>query len=159
MPEEQVYHMTRARFEELQAELKYKTEVERKRLAKRLKAAIEMGDLSENAEYIAAKEEQAFLEGRIRELETLIRYAVIIDDEQDGPNDVVRLGSTVTVVEVGESEPETFTIVGKVEANPRQGKISNESPLGKALLGHKVGDIVHVETPSGESVFQIVDIQ
>jgi len=150
--------MSRARFEELQAELKHKTEVERKRLAKRLKAAIEMGDLSENAEYIAAKEEQAFLEGRIRELEFLIRHAVIIE-EDDGPNDIVRLGSTVTVVELSGSDAETFTIVGKVEANPRRGKISNESPLGKALLGHKVGDIVHVQTPAGETAFKIVGIQ
>lgn len=158
MSDEQAYHMSRAHFEELRAELKHKVEVERKRLAKRLKAAIEMGDLSENAEYIAAKEEQAFLEGRIRELEILLRHAVIIE-EDDGPNDVVRLGSTVTVVELNGSDAEMFTIVGKVEANPRQGKISNESPLGKALLGHKVGDVVHVQTPAGETAFKIVDIK
>lgn len=157
MSEETVFHMTQSAYEELQAELKHRIEVERPKLAKRLQAARELGDLSENADYIAAKEEQGFLEGRIQQLQAMIRYAVIIE-ENNGPGDVVRLGSTVTVHQDGEDTPETFTIVGRVEANPRQGKISNESPLGTALIGRRVGETVRYNAPSGELVFTIKSI-
>ncbi|HEC22932.1 MAG TPA: transcription elongation factor GreA [Chloroflexi bacterium] len=150
--------MTREMLEKLRAELKHKIEVERPALAARLKAAIEMGDLSENADYIAAKEDQSFLEGRIQELERLIRGAVIIEEGNGGRTGTVQLGSRVTVVEEGEEEPETFMIVGRVEANPREGKISDESPLGRALIGKKVGDTVRVEAPAGELIFKILDI-
>ena len=140
------YPMTQTALEELRAELQHKTEVERAALATRHKRAIEMGDLSENAEYISAKEDQGFLEGRIQQLEKMIRWAEIIE------------GLSVTVLEEGENEPETFLVVGPVEANPLEGKISDESPLGRALMGRKAGDIVRVDAPDGELVFKIIDI-
>ncbi len=140
----------------LREELEYLKTVKRQELAKRLREAIQMGDLSENADYIAAKEEQGFLEGRIQELETLLRTAVII--ENDGHKDVVDLGATVTIQEEG-FPPETYTIVGATEANPTQGRISHESPMGKALLGHKVGDEVEVETPNGRYKVKILEVR
>jgi transcription elongation factor GreA len=151
------YPMTAEALDALRAELKHKEEVEKPVLAARLKAAIEMGDLSENADYISAKEDQGFLQGRIDELKQMIRWAVIIE-EKEGDYDSVQLGCHVTVLEEGESEPETFRLVGKVEANPREGRISDESPLGSALLNHKVGDTVRVEAPDGDLVFKIVEI-
>jgi transcription elongation factor GreA len=151
------YPMTRTALEDLRAELKHKVEVERPALASRLKAAIEMGDLSENAEYISAKEDQGFLEGRIQQLQAMISGAIIIDERENGTG-AVRLGSHVTVQEVGEDAAETFQIVGPVEASPIDGKISNESPLGQALVGHKVGDKVRVQAPAGEAVFKVISI-
>jgi transcription elongation factor GreA len=150
--------MTAKRLAELRAELEHKEKVERSALAARLKAAIEMGDLSENADYHDAKETQGFLEGRIQELQAMILGAEIIE-ENEAPTGVVQLGSRITVVETGESDPETFFLVGKVEANPREGKISNESPLGSALLGKKVGQTVKISTPSGESQFKVLKIE
>jgi transcription elongation factor GreA len=157
MAEQNSYPMTQAKLDELKAELRHKVEVERPALAARLKAAIELGDLSENADYHTAKEEQGFLEGRIQQLEYMIRNAVIIE-EQDTLDGTVQIGSRVTVIEEGNTNPEEFVIVGKVEANPREGKISNESPLGQALLDHKVGDRIIVRAPGGELVFKIVAI-
>jgi transcription elongation factor GreA len=157
MAEQNNYPMTQAKLDELKAELKHKIEVERPALAARLKAAIELGDLSENADYHTAKEEQGFLEGRIQQLEMMIRNAVIIEG-QDTRNGIVQIGSRVTVIEEGNTNPEEFVIVGKVEANPREGKISNESPLGQALLDHKVGDRIVVRAPGGELVFKIIAI-
>lgn len=150
------YPMTEQALQDLRAELKQKIEVERPALAARLKAAIELGDLSENADYTAAKEAQGFLEGRIQELQTIIGNATIIDENQS--NDRVKLGNTVTVQEDGESSRETYFIVGQVEANPSQGKISNESPLGRALVGSKVGDVVRVDAPVGQLTFRILEI-
>jgi len=150
--------MTAEALEELRAELKHKIEVEKPALAVRLKTAIEMGDLSENADYAAAKEEQGFLEGRIQHLQEMIRGAAIID-ETHSRNGFVQLGSHITVLEEGESDQETFMLVGKVEANPREGKISNESPLGSALLGKKVGDKVRISAPDGETIFKVIKIQ
>jgi transcription elongation factor GreA len=152
------YPMTAEALDALRAELKHKEEVEKPALAARLKAAIEMGDLSENADYITAKEDQGFLQGRIDELKQMIRWAVIIK-EKAGSYDSVELGCHVTVVEEGEDEPERFRLVGRVEANPREGRISDESPLGRALLHHKVGDTVRVEAPDGDLVFKIVEIE
>jgi transcription elongation factor GreA len=154
--QQRTYPMTEQALEDLRAELEHKLEVERPALAARLKAAIEMGDLTENAEYISAKEDQAFLEGRIQQLQQMIRWAVIID-QSDGSG-TIRLGSRVTVVEVGASDPETFMIVGVVEANPLEGKISDESPLGSALVGCSVGDVVRVDTPGGQRSFEVTDI-
>lgn len=151
------YPMTHEAYEQLQAELKHKIDVERPALAARLKAAIELGDLSENADYTAAKEAQGFLEGRIQELQAMLRNAEIIDLSAAN-GDTVRLGSRVHVLEDGEDEPEVYQIVGQVEANPRSGKISDESPLGRALIGHKVGDTVRISAPAGELVFEIVKI-
>jgi transcription elongation factor GreA len=151
------YPMTARRLAELRAELEHKEKVERTVLAARLKAAIEMGDLSENADYHDAKETQGFLEGRIQELQEMIHGAEIIEDNE-APTGVIQLGSTITVMEVGESDQEVFRLVGQVEANPREGKISNESPLGSALLGKKVGQTVKITTPSGETQFKILKI-
>ncbi|RLC62589.1 MAG: transcription elongation factor GreA [Chloroflexi bacterium] len=151
-------YLTAEGAESLRQELEHLVNVKRPELAERLHKAIQQGDLSENADYIAAKEEQGFLEGRIQEIEAMLRKAVIIEEE-DGPKDVVVLGSRVTIVEKGIEEVETFRIVGPAEANPTTGNVSNESPLGQALLGRRVGDTVTVEAPAGEIVFRIVAIQ
>jgi transcription elongation factor GreA len=153
------FPVTRAKLEELREELKHKLEVEKPALAARLKAAIEMGDLSENAEYLSAKEDQGFLEGRIQELQNTIRGAVIIAEDAAKGSGIVQLGSRVTVQADGEDEAEHFLIVGQVEANPLQGKISNESPLGLALLGRKVGEEVRVQAPQGEMRFKLIAIE
>jgi transcription elongation factor GreA len=153
---EQVF-LTKQGAEELQLELDDLLNVKRPALAQKLKEAVAQGDLSENADYIDAKEQQGFLEGRIRYLENLLRSATIIEDNHK-PSGVVRIGSTVTVVQKGE-EPETYTIVGAAEANPREGKISNESPLGAALLGRRVKDKITYEAPGGEISFKITEIR
>jgi len=140
----------------LKEELEYLKTVKRQELAERLRQAIQMGDLSENADYIAAKEEQGFLEGRIQELETLLRRAIII--ENNGQKDTVDLGATVTIQQEG-YPPETYTIVGPTEANPVEGRISHESPIGKALLGHKAGDVVEITTASGTSRVTILKVE
>jgi transcription elongation factor GreA len=157
MADKHDFPMTQTALDELRLELKTKLEVERPALAARLKAAIEMGDLSENAEYISAKEDQGFLEGRIQQLQAMISGAIIIDEGQNGTG-AVRLGSRVTVLEDGEDATETFQIVGAVEANPIDGKISNESPLGQALVGRRAGDKVRVQAPAGETIFKVVSI-
>lgn len=139
--------------EELEKELENLLEVRRPELALKLKEAVAQGDLKENADYHDAKEQQGFVEGRIQYLENLLRYAEIISN--DGKSDVVRIGSEVTIREDGFDEDETYMIVGAAEANPTDGKISHESPIGNALLSHKKGDKVRVKTPSGEVVFKI----
>jgi len=149
-------YLTAEGVEKLRQELGQLVEEKRPALAARLRHAIQQGDLSENADYQAAKEEQGFLEGRIQQIEAMLRRAVIIEDE--GPRDAVGLGSRVTVVEDGFDDQEIFHIVGPVEADPDNGKVSNESPLGRALLGHRVGEEVSVEAPGGEIVFKITDI-
>lgn len=140
----------------LKAELEELKGPARVELARRLRDAIQMGDLSENADYHKAKEDQGFLEGRIQELEYLLREVVIIDDARV-QTDVVAVGSHVVIQEKGE-EPETYHLVGSQEADPRKGRISNESPIGRALLGHKVGESVEVETPAGATRFKIIEI-
>ena len=139
----------------LKAELKELTGPKREELSARLRAAIQMGDLSENADYIKAKEDQGFLEGRIQELEYLLGNAVII--ENDGNKDVVSVGSHVTIQEEDFPE-ETYHLVGPTEADPSKGMISHESPIGKALMDHKVGDTVDAETPGGVIKFKILKI-
>jgi transcription elongation factor GreA len=141
----------------LRQELDYLTTVKRPALADRLHKAIQQGDLSENADYIAAKEEQGFLEGRIQQIEVMLRNAVII--EENGPSEEVILGSRVTVVEEGFEDAEIFRIVGPAEADPVRGNVSHESPLGSALLGRRVGDTVAVDAPAGEILFRITAIQ
>ena len=140
----------------VKAELEHLKSVERTALAKRLRDAIQQGDLSENADYHAAKEDQAFLEGKILELEETLRRAVIIQDRI--VTDTVQPGSRVTLQEES-FDPETYILVGAKEANPREGKISNESPVGQALLGRRVGDTTRVTTPAGEVVFKILKIE
>jgi transcription elongation factor GreA len=139
----------------LKAELEELRGPKRSALAKRLRHAVQQGDLSENADYIAAKEEQGFLEGRILELEILLRDAVIVEN---GGADEVMIGSTV-VVSTGGGEDETYQVVGVAEARPREGKISHESPIGQALLGHRVGDKVKAFTPGGTIELQILQIR
>ena len=141
--------------EKLKAELTELTGPRRTELSQRLRSAIQMGDLSENADYHKAKEDQAFLEGRIKEIEAVLRNAVIIEKTR---SDVVTVGSTVTVQEA-DFDPETYYMVGAKEADPRNGRISNESPIGKALLDHKVGDVVEAETPGGKLKFKILKIE
>ena len=143
--------------EKLKAELDELVNVRRVELANRLHIAIKQGDLSENADYISAKEEQAFLEGRILELEAVVRNAVLIEDNAGGDGIAV-LGSYITVVEEGYDDEESYHIVGVTEADPSKGRISHESPLGKALLGHVVGDVISVQAPAGEIRFRIVEI-
>jgi transcription elongation factor GreA len=153
----QPIYLTAEGAEDLRRELDRLVNVRRPALAERLRRAIQQGDLSENADYQVAKEEQAFLEGRIQQIEEMLRNAVMIKDV--GPTDEVALGSYVTVIEEGAGESETFHIVGSAEANPVSGKVSDESPLGRSLLGHRVGDTVAVEAPGGEIAFRITAIQ
>ncbi len=149
MSEEQQY-LTASGAAELREELDDLVSVKRPALAAQLKEAISQGDLSENADYSDAKEQQAFLEGRILYLENLLRSAIIIDEtEEKGAPAEVQVGVEVTIQAEGEP-PETYRIVGAAEADPRNGKISNESPMGAALLGHRKGDVVQVQTPSGQ---------
>lgn len=139
----------------LKAELAELKGNRREELAQRLRAAIQMGDLSENADYHKAKEDQAFLEGRIQEIEAILRTAVIIEKKH---SDTVTVGSLVTIQEESFT-PETYHVVGAKEADPRNGKISNESPIGKAIMDHKVGDIVETETPSGKIKLRILKVE
>jgi transcription elongation factor GreA len=152
---QQVHYLTPEGEARLRAELAELTGPRREELAKRLRSAIQMGDLSENADYHKAKEDQAFLEGRIQELEAILRMATIVEKKQ---SDVVTVGSQVTIQEE-DFDPETFYVVGAKEADPRSGKISNESPFGRALLDHKVGDVVEAETPGGRIRLRILKIE
>lgn len=152
---EQVVYLTREGYERLKAELEHLRTVRRQEVARRLHEALAEGDILENAELEAARNEQAFVEGRIMALEMLLGTAEIVEGEK--PSGVVGVGSRVTVVEDNGS-PETYHIVGPAEADPSQGRISYESPLGKALLGHQVGDEVRVDAPARVIVFRIVDI-
>jgi len=152
---QQIHYLTPEGEAKLRAELKELTGSRREELAQRLRSAIQMGDLSENADYHKAKEDQAFLEGRIQEIEAILRMATIVEKKQ---SDVVEVGAMVTIQEE-DYDPETFYLVGATEADPRNGKISNESPFGKALLGHKVGDMVEAETPGGKVKLKILKIE
>ena len=152
---QQIHYLTPEGEKKLRAELAELTGPRREDLAKRLRSAIQMGDLSENADYHKAKEDQAFLEGRIQELEAILRTATIVEKKQ---SDVVEVGALVTIQEE-DYDPETFYLVGATEADPRNGKISNESPFGKALLGHKVGDVVEAETPGGKVKLKLLKIE
>src|SRR3989304_6118935 len=150
--------LTKEGFEKLQDELEYLRTIKRQEVADRLHEAMEGGELIENAEYEAAKNEQAFVEGRIQELEMILASARVIDDKlKKEKGDLVQVGSTVTIKEDG-SSPEKYTIVGAAEANPREGKISNESPIGKAILNHHAGEEVNVEAPGGTFKVKIVKV-
>jgi len=141
----------------LKSELEYLKGPSREQLASRLHSAIQQGDLSENADYIAAKEEQGFLEGRILELEQVLRNAVIIDTLEHKVNEVT-VGSHITIQEDDFPE-ETYHLVGPKEADPPNGRISHESPIGKSLLGHHVGDVVVADTPAGALRLKIIKIE
>jgi transcription elongation factor GreA len=142
----------------LRKELEQLTGPEREIMAKRLRDAIQMGDLSENADYHKAKEDQGFLEGRIQEIEYLLRYAIIIEDNDGHPRDTVEVGVKVTIQEQ-DYEPETYKMVGAQEADPKNGKISNESPIGAALMGKRAGEVVEAQTPAGTLRFKIIKIE
>lgn len=151
----QTYYLTKERLEELKAELNdFKTKV-RAEVAERLKKAKEMGDLSENAEYAEAKDEQSRVEMRIAELENIIKNASII--QKTASKDKVQMGSLVGVSKDGKISK--FTVVGSNEAKPEEGRISNESPLGAAFFGKKTGEEIKVKTPSGEVSYKIVSIE
>lgn len=153
----QVQYLTPEGLKNLENRLKYLLEVRRPEVAERLRQALEEGgDLSENAEYEDAKNEQAFVEGEILRLETILSSAQVIEDT--GKKDKVVLGARVTIVEDGTKDKEIYYLVGSAEANPTEGKISSESPLGKALLGKKVGDKVKVDAPAGEITFVVKEI-
>lgn len=157
MVETKTYQMTREGFEELEAELDHLKLVKRAEIVERIKVARSYGDLSENSEYEAAKDEQAFVEGRIATVETMIRNAEIVDNAGVKRNEVA-LGKTVTFVELGEKDEETYKIVGSAEADPFNGKISNESPIAAALIGKKTGDKVVIPLPVGEIKVEIVKV-
>ena len=148
-------YLTKKGFEDLKKEYDDMLEKKRPEVVERLSSAREMGDLSENAEYTAAREELAFIDGRLEELEELLRQAELIADGKHATH-AVDLGSQV-VVKIGEKK-ETFTVVGEWEADPVEKKISHESPLGKALLGKSVGDEIHVEAPAGKMTYKIISI-
>ncbi len=149
--------LTREGYNKLQEELEFLRTAKREEIANRLHEAMEGGELIENAEYEAAKNEQAFTEGRIKELEMLLATARVIDENHDSA-DCIQVGSDVTILEEGVTQEETYTIVGAAEANPTQGKISNESPLGKALLNHKPGEHVQVDAPAGSFTVTIIKV-
>jgi len=148
--------LTREGHQKLEQELDYLRTVRRQEVARRLHQALAEGDILENAELEDARNEQSFVEGRILMLEGILRNAVLIKEE--GPRETVGVGSRVTVVE-GNGPPETYHIVGSAEADPARGSISNESPLGRALMGRKVGDAAEVDAPDGVLVFKVVEIQ
>ena len=140
----------------LNAELQDLKGPKREELSKRLRSAIQMGDLSENADYHKAKEDQGFLEGRIQELEAILRNAIIIKETKS--SGIIFIGSHVTIQE-DTFDPETYHLVGPTEADPRQGRISYESPIGHALMDKKVGDVAEAETPGGKIKFKILKIE
>ena len=140
----------------LNAELQDLKGPKREELSKRLRPAIQMGDLSENADYHKAKEDQGFLEGRIQELEAILRNAIIIKETKS--SGIIFIGSHVTIQE-DTFDPETYHLVGPTEADPRHGRISYESPIGRALMDKKVGDVAEAETPGGKIKFKILKIE
>jgi transcription elongation factor GreA len=149
-------YVTQEGLKKLEDELEHLRTVKRLEVAQRLHEAMEDGELIENAEYEAAKNEQAFVEGRILELEHMLAQAQVIEPAKS--TGVVRIGSTVVIQEDGQAS-ETYTIVGAAEANPREGLISNESPLGQSLLDHRVGDEIDVRAPAGVIRFRVVKIK
>jgi transcription elongation factor GreA len=155
---EKVYPMTKEGKEKLEKELEELKTVKRKEVVERIKIARSFGDLSENSEYDAAKDEQAFVEGRISTIENMIRNAKIIEEDEKN-SDTVQLGKSVTFVELPDGDEESYTIVGSAEADPFEGKISNDSPIAKSLLGHKIGEEVTVQTPGGEMNVKIVEVK
>lgn len=158
MSNNQPVYLTEEGLQKVKDELEYLTKTRRKEVAQMIAEAKAEGDLSENAGYDEAKTVQGFVEGRIRELENVLKNASIINEGAARAN-IVALGRTVIVREVGTDYEETYTIVGSLEADPQNGRISNESPLGKALLGKKKGQKVMVESPGGEIKFEILKIE
>lgn len=157
MTEEKSYYMTQEGKEKIEQELHILKTEKRKEVVERIKIARDFGDLSENSEYDSAKEEQAFVESKIAQYEKMLRNVVIIENDEN--DDVVSLGKKVTFVELPDGEEETYTIVGSAEADPFEGKISNDSPMAKGLIGQEKGAEVMIPTPGGEIKVKIVDVQ
>ncbi|SET62525.1 transcription elongation factor GreA [Oceanobacillus limi] len=155
---EKNYYMTQEGKEKLEKELLYLKTERRQEVVERIKVARDFGDLSENSEYDSAKDEQAFVESRIAQVEKMIRNAVIIENDNDNP-DLVSLGKSVTFQELPDGDEETYTIVGSAEADPFEGKISNDSPMAKSLLGHEVGEELSVATPGGDIQVKIIKVE
>jgi len=157
MAKNEPVYLTADGLAKLQEELAYLTGTRRREVARMIAEAKAEGDISENAGYDEAKTTQGFLEGRIREIESIVNNAQIIEQNGNGSNGI-GIGHTVVVQEDGSDMQETYTIVGSAEASPAEGRISNESPIGQALLGKKVGDSVSVTSPGGKIVFEILSI-
>ncbi|GGI10632.1 transcription elongation factor GreA [Bacillus sp. JJ664] len=155
---EKKFPMTLAGKEKLEQELETLKTVKRAEVVERIKIARSFGDLSENSEYDAAKDEQAFVEGRITTLENMIRNAEIITESKEA-SDTVALGKSVTFLELPAGDEETYAIVGSAEADPFEGKISNDSPIARSLLGKKVGEEVTVSTPGGDMQVRIIAVK
>lgn len=154
---ERVYPMTLEGKEKLEEELDLLKTEKRKEIVERIKIARSFGDLSENSEYESAKDEQAFVEGRITKLENMLRFAEIIDSSETAA-DEVSLGKTVKFIELPDGDEEEYIIVGSAEADPFEGKISNDSPIAKSLIGKKVGEEVVIETPGGDMKIKITNV-
>ena len=157
MNDSKKYVMTYEGVKKLEDELETLKTVKRKEITEKIKVALSFGDLSENSEYDEAKNEQAFIEGRILQLENMLKNATIVD-ETEIPKDIVGVGSKVKVKDYDFDEEVIYTIVGSAEADPVNYKISNESPVGKGLIGKKVGDIVEVPVPDGVSKFEVLEV-
>ena len=155
---EKKFLMTYEGVKKLEDELEHLKTVKRKEITEKIKVALGYGDLSENSEYDEAKNEQAFTEGRIIQLENMLKNAQVVD-ESEIPTDIVAVGSIVKVKDYEYDEEEEFAIVGSAEADPMNNKISNESPVGEALVGKKVGAIVEVQVPDGVNKFEILEIR
>lgn len=155
---EKATFVTEEGLQKLKDELDYLVTEKRKEVVERIKQARDFGDLSENSEYDSAKDEQAFVEGRVIQIEKMIRTAKIIDVTQI-EGDAVSIGKTILVKEMPDGEEEEYAIVGSTESDPLKGKISNDSPMAQSLLGKHVGDEVIVQTPSGEMRFKILDVR
>ncbi|WP_076459342.1 transcription elongation factor GreA [Limosilactobacillus caccae] len=158
MAEEKTFPMTLEGKQKLEEELEEYKMKRRPEVIKRIKIARSYGDLSENSEYESAKDEQAMVESRIAQIENMLQYAEIIDNE-DVDKDEVSMGRTITIQELPDEEPEEYQIVGESESDPFKGKISNESPMAKGLLGHKVGEDVEVEVPNGTIKVKILKVE
>lgn len=157
MADEKTFPMTLEGKKKLEDELENLRMKRRPEVIKRIKIARSYGDLSENSEYESAKDEQAFVEGRISQIENMLQYAQIIDNDNVDA-DEVSMGRSVTFQELPDEEPETYSIVGESESDPLSGKISNESPMAKGLLGHMVGEKVDIEIPSGTLHVKILKV-
>ena len=158
MAEEKQFFMTEEGKKKLEDELNELITVRRPEVGERIKIARDFGDLSENSEYDSAKDEQAFVESRISQIETMLRYAVIIENDEN-VSDIVQLGKTVKFVELPDGDEEEYQIVGSAEADPFEGRISNDSPMAQSLLGKKVGEEVTVATPGGELEVRITEVK
>ncbi|UQS86683.1 transcription elongation factor GreA [Nicoliella spurrieriana] len=158
MPADEKFPMTAEGKQNLEKELEDLRLNQRPKIIERIKIARSYGDLSENSEYESAKNEQSMLEGRIATIEHMLQYAEVVDNA-DTDSDIVNVGKKVTFVEQPDGDPETYQIVGAAEADPLEGKISNDSPIAKGLLGNKVNDVVTIQIPAGNMIVKITNVE